>query len=556
MSAPPGRSFPFPSRTSMYWETCHVTYDQAVEMFNAQTATQQAMGQNPIVSSTKLKRVKYSSIHEAQVEYSKQTIEKSLDLEKRILEVKETGNQSAKSLVDHINSYDAPTVDGIKGSDETKTKSVGEDASATEIAPPKVFTKSSKLPQGKVCAGDCRELATDTGDIAIYRSISASDSEGSKEAGPSDKNKTAGGSADVMVLGGLAATAGYRGAASLEMFLDRAAISAGTALAELSTYGLRFVGGVASAAVALFYSPSAGDSSYLNTEDILYRNRVNTLIRFTFDNEGKVHGYHLDLTEVPNRTVEKVGDNFVVELEPGITIEWFPEVAETDKGNVLVNPIPEIDPHNIYIYPEADQGKELDNTYITPVSDVEFNDYILTFPSETGISPLYIVYQKIPDKLIRSDRNFESEYNEKGKRKSHLKDGALIPADPNGKTSIQTHIRGSDPGKQQSPYTSTSAYGDHLKAKDYGDKSIIIDAKSLQRDIDAGIVENTEIISPDAVQKELKSAVDKAQVRYDNHSSDRNTRRLSEAKRDLDYAVRDSECLIKGCVPKEYITRQ
>ncbi|GAD78204.1 hypothetical protein VAZ01S_150_00010, partial [Vibrio azureus NBRC 104587] len=144
--APPGRSFPFPSRTSMYWETCHVTYDQAVEMFNAQTATQQAMGQNPIVSSTKLKRVKYSSIHEAQVEYSKQTIEKSLDLEKRILEVKETGNQSAKSLVDHINSYDAPTVDGIKGSDETKTKSVGDDAAAPEIAPPKVFTKSSKLP--------------------------------------------------------------------------------------------------------------------------------------------------------------------------------------------------------------------------------------------------------------------------------------------------------------------------------------------------------------------------------------------------------------------------
>lgn len=128
MSAPPGRSFPFPSRTSMYWETCHVTYDQAVEMFNARTATQQAMGQNPIVSSTKIKRVKYSSIQDAQEEYSKQTIEKSLDFEKRILEVKETGNQSAKNLVDHINSYDGPTFDGIKGSDETKTKSVGDDA--------------------------------------------------------------------------------------------------------------------------------------------------------------------------------------------------------------------------------------------------------------------------------------------------------------------------------------------------------------------------------------------------------------------------------------------
>ena len=54
MSKPPGQSFPFPSRTSMYWETCHVTYDQALDMFNAQTATQQAMGKNPLVSSTGL----------------------------------------------------------------------------------------------------------------------------------------------------------------------------------------------------------------------------------------------------------------------------------------------------------------------------------------------------------------------------------------------------------------------------------------------------------------------------------------------------------------------
>ncbi|WP_186810640.1 S-type pyocin domain-containing protein, partial [Vibrio sagamiensis] len=364
----------------------HVTYDQAVEMFNAQTATQQAMGQNPIVSSTKLKRVKYSSINDAQAEYSKQTIEKSLDLEKRILEVKETGNQSAKSLVEHINSYDSPTFDGIKGSDETKTKSVGDDASAPEIAPPKVFAKSCNLAPGEVCVGNCRELASDTGNISVFRS--------NPDSG-SDTGKRSGGATDAMALGAITTAAGYRtfaGSASLEMLLDRAAISAGTALAELSTYGLRLAGAGLSTAFMLFYSPSLGDGTLYNNEDLLYRDRVDTLIRFSFDNEGKIHGYHVDHTEIPKRTVEKVGDKFVVDLEPGITIEWLPGVAETNEGNILVSPIPDVDPYNIYIHPEAEQGKEFDNTYITPVSDVEFNDYILTFPSDTGIKPLYIVY--------------------------------------------------------------------------------------------------------------------------------------------------------------------
>ena len=72
-----------------------MTYDQAVEMFNAQTATQQAMGQNPIVSSTKVKRKQFSSVYEAQNEYSKTTIEKSKQFEESILQIQDSGNQRA-----------------------------------------------------------------------------------------------------------------------------------------------------------------------------------------------------------------------------------------------------------------------------------------------------------------------------------------------------------------------------------------------------------------------------------------------------------------------------
>ncbi|WP_268884615.1 hypothetical protein [Aliivibrio fischeri] len=41
MPPPKGRSFPFVPRQSADWLTCHVTYDQAVDMFFNQTATQQ-----------------------------------------------------------------------------------------------------------------------------------------------------------------------------------------------------------------------------------------------------------------------------------------------------------------------------------------------------------------------------------------------------------------------------------------------------------------------------------------------------------------------------------
>lgn len=42
-------------------------------------------------------------------------------------------------------------------------------------------------------------------------------------------------------------------------------------------------------------------------------------------------------------------------------------------------------------------------------------------------------------------------------------------------------------------------------------------------------------------------------VRHLNNSTPRNSERLSKAFDDLDNIKRDGECLIKGCLPKNYI---
>lgn len=68
-----------------------------------------------------------------------------------------------------------------------------------------------------------------------------------------------------------------------------------------------------------------------------------------------------------------------------------------------------------------------------------------------------------------------------------------------------------------------------------------------------GNVTDVEIIPPKKVQAELQTKIDEAQARFDANPTDRNLRRLDDAKKDLENATRDNECLIRGCIPNDYI---
>ncbi|PNQ53551.1 hypothetical protein C1141_20675, partial [Vibrio agarivorans] len=126
MSSSP--NYPFPSRTSMYWETCHVTYDQAVEMFNGQTATLKAMGHNPILSSNKLIRTEYPSRYEAQRKYSDETIKKSKVFEENLIKSKDSGSKGAQTLIDKINNEMTPSTEDVKNEQKPQVKKVGDGA--------------------------------------------------------------------------------------------------------------------------------------------------------------------------------------------------------------------------------------------------------------------------------------------------------------------------------------------------------------------------------------------------------------------------------------------
>ncbi|SIO94492.1 S-type pyocin domain-containing protein [Vibrio spartinae] len=218
---------------------------------------------------------------------------------------------------------------------------------------PSRFAKSALVPKGTCDIGTQREPLSALGDYAAYT---------------------------------LAVGLGIS-AASEEAFLTRIG---GAALAELPNLTMKIVGRVG--ILAAFLPSQFGDGTLYNENDLLDKTTVETNIRLGFNADNRIYGYHVNGVNIPKREVTRVGDKFVVALEPDVTIEWVPISGDFGGKPILVNPIPDLQTYNIWVYPEAEQGQEFDNTYITPIADADLQDYILTFPADTGLPPLYVVY--------------------------------------------------------------------------------------------------------------------------------------------------------------------
>ncbi|SJN55509.1 S-type Pyocin [Vibrio ruber DSM 16370] len=220
-------------------------------------------------------------------------------------------------------------------------------------AKPSRFAKSALVPSGTCDIGTQRESLSALGDYAAY----------------------------TLAVGQGISTV------SEEAFLTRIG---GAALAELPGLALKIVGRIG--ILAAFVPNKLADSTLYSAADMRNKDTVETNIRLGFNTKGRIYGYHVNGADIPKREVKRVGDKFVVELEPDITIEWVPISGDFGGKPILVNPIPEMEKFDIWIHPQADQGQEFDNTYITPIADADLQDYILTFPAEIGLPPLYVVY--------------------------------------------------------------------------------------------------------------------------------------------------------------------
>ncbi|MDE1309441.1 T6SS effector antibacterial DNase [Vibrio aestuarianus] len=103
--------------------------------------------------------------------------------------------------------------------------------------------------------------------------------------------------------------------------------------------------------------------------------------------EGSAYG-----DRVAKREAVQQGQHFIAELDNGITITWTPD-GSTDvlTPDTVLPENDQLDVHNIWVRPIEEHEQEI-GTVLYPEEDLA--EYIVTFPADAGLSPLYLVFSK------------------------------------------------------------------------------------------------------------------------------------------------------------------
>ncbi|TWC22613.1 S-type pyocin [Pseudomonas sp. SJZ085] len=238
---------------------------------------------------------------------------------------------------------------------------------------------------------------------------------------------------DLMWLGGRSADPSGTvplmqiGAGAVPLTLGRLALgssAATTAATAGGTVGAALLTGI----VALLW-PSSLDDSALYSEDQLRnlkqaRSRMRLNIEQQADGSLKGYGFYTG----QNRDWEMVdvvqftprADQFVADLGDGIELIWTPATNPADTlGIPALEAAPQAPP--IWIYPPTPMA---DSIIVDPIYPPEYRDFILVFPADSGVRPVYVVLS-VP-----------------GDHKYH-KPPSLLPAFPDAKTTpSKTFVRG------------------------------------------------------------------------------------------------------------------
>lgn len=236
-----------------------------------------------------------------------------------------------------------------------------------------VFAKSCKLPDAIIdYANPSGMVPTDSlkdyGELILL---------GARE---SDEN----GGVALKKIGATAIPAGFGSfALAGAAFEALPAIAAGTATATLA--GL----------VALLMPSSLGDSALYSDEQLRSLKQARTRVRLRVEQQadGSLRGYGFYTGR--NRDWEMVdvvqfstrGSQFIANLGEGVELIWTPAV---DGSDILGIPALEAAPQapHIWVYPPT---KAADGILVNPVYPPEYRDFILVFPADSGVKPVYIV---------------------------------------------------------------------------------------------------------------------------------------------------------------------
>jgi hypothetical protein len=181
---------------------------------------------------------------------------------------------------------------------------------------------------------------------------------------------------------------------TLSLGIGRLALNAPALSAPVAAIGAAGTAALATV-VALFWTPSLGDSA-LYTEDQLRvlkqaRTRVRLQVEQQADGSLKGYGFYTgknrdwEMVDVVQFTLR--GSQQVADLGDGVELIWTPAVDASDMlGIPALEAAPQA-PH-IWVYPPTEAA---DGIIVDPVYPPEYKDFILVFPVGSGVLPVYIV---------------------------------------------------------------------------------------------------------------------------------------------------------------------
>lgn len=184
----------------------------------------------------------------------------------------------------------------------------------------------------------------------------------------------------------------------------------GTAMGVAATVGGTMIASLLAGLVAFFWPSDLADSA-LYTEDQLRslkqaRTRMRLYVEQQADGALKGYGFYtgtkpewemIDVIQFSQR-----GSQYVADFGDGVELIWTPAI---DPHDTLGIPPLKGAPHTppIWIFPPT---KSADTIIVNPIYPPDYKDFILVFPADSGVAPLYIVlsvpghgYHKPPDLL-------------------------------------------------------------------------------------------------------------------------------------------------------------
>ncbi|CRM60660.1 detoxification [Pseudomonas sp. 2822-15] len=164
-------------------------------------------------------------------------------------------------------------------------------------------------------------------------------------------------------------------------------------------------GGLLTGLVALLWPSALGDSALYSEEQLRSLQRARSQMRLHVEQreDGTLKGYGFYTGNNPDWQMINVvqfqsrGDQFVADLDEGVELIWTPAV---DPGDTLGIPALEAAPQApvIWIYPPTEKAAQI---LVNPIYPPEYRDFILVFPVESGVRPLYVVVNE-PRKGLRN----------------------------------------------------------------------------------------------------------------------------------------------------------